>query len=145
MISKIELGWANRVVDGSQTPRRFLDFVIDGNSLYEKVDDFITPLGWLRIQDTQQAVDRLLRKQPSDFSSNRNSIYICPECADLGCGAVTVVIERNADLIVWRDFAFQNNYDETILRDGFQDLGPFYFDTRGYYTEIKKALLKEDR
>ena len=33
------------------------------------------------------------------------AIYVCPICGDLECGAITARIEREADEIVWRDFA----------------------------------------
>lgn len=33
---------------------------------------------------------------------------------DLGCGAITVKLRRDADAASWCDWGFQNNYDETI-------------------------------
>jgi hypothetical protein len=138
--STLELKWTDRVLTGSQTPRRFLDFVVDGEPLYSIMGGLISPLGWLSESGNDLAVDRLLRKADPDAPNGRTSIYVCPECADLGCGAVTAVIERVGDSIVWRDFGFQNNYDDMIRKDDFQDVGPFAFSARQYYDAIRTAL-----
>lgn len=140
-MSQIELKWTDRVITGSQTPRRFLDFVIDGQSLYKKVGDKISTLGWLNDEENQKAVYRLLRKGQTDLSGGRISIFICPECGDLGCGAVSAIIERIDDNIIWRDFGYQNNYDDALHIDDFEDLGPFTFNATEYYNEIIRALV----
>jgi hypothetical protein len=38
-------------------------------------------------------------------------MYVCAECGDLGCGAVTAAVEVGDDKVVWRDFGYQNNYE----------------------------------
>lgn len=138
-MSTIELKWKERVVNGAQTPRKFLDFVIDGNSLYEFFGDLISPFGWLSPDETLKAVDRLLLIDEADFPNNRRSIYICPECGDLGCGAISAVIERAGNRIIWRDFGYENNYDETVHFDEYRDLGPFSFDLDEYSRVIAQA------
>ncbi|MFN6965016.1 MAG: hypothetical protein ACK4S4_14800 [Pyrinomonadaceae bacterium] len=144
-MSTIEGEWTNRVIGTAQTPRLFLDFVIDGNSLYEqlyeKCGDFITPFGWLPSEETQKAINRLLLIDGADFADNRRSIYVCPECADLGCGAVSALIERVDNNIVWREFGIQNNYDKFVDLDSFVGLGPFVFDWREYERVIKAAAV----
>lgn len=142
-MSTIELKWADRTLGGSQTPRRFLDFVIDGQSLYEKLGDVISPLGWLSAEETRKVVNRFLHKEAPDFPNDRTSIYVCPECGDLDCGAVSAVIERVGDDIIWRDFGYQNTYDDTIHFEDTEDVGPFTFNATEYYNEITKALEKE--
>jgi hypothetical protein len=139
-MSTIELKWTDRIIGSAQTPRRFLDFVVDGEPLYEKMGEVISPLGWLSIEGTKKAVDRLLRKVLADFPNGRNSIYVCPECADLGCGAVSAIIERVDDNIIWRDFGYQNNYDDTVHFEDLEGVGPFTFNATEYYNEITKAL-----
>jgi hypothetical protein len=104
--------------------------------------DFITPLGWLSEENNKLAADRLLRKAEPDAPNGRTSIYVCPECADLGCGAVTAIIERVGDTIVWRNLGVQNNYDETIWRDDFEDIGPFAFNATDYSETIRTAMEK---
>jgi hypothetical protein len=144
MSSTLALKWTDRVLSGSQTPRRFLDFMVGENPLYPTMGDRITPLGWLGSDLERKAVYRLLRKEPSDFPENRNSIYICPECAQLDCGAVTVVIERVGDDIVWRDFGIQNDSHETVYRNDFDDIGPFYFNATEYFWVISSAFDAKD-
>jgi hypothetical protein len=142
-MSTIELKWADRTLGGSQTPRRFLDFVIDGESLYEKLGDVISPLGWLNAEETRKIVNRFLRKESPDFPNDRTSIYVCPECGDLECGAVSAVIERVGDDIIWRDFGYQNTYDDTIRFEDYEDVGPFTFNATEYHNEMTKALEKQ--
>jgi hypothetical protein len=144
VISTLELVWTERVLTGAQTPRRFLDFVVDGEPLYPLMGDFISPLGWLGEEENKLAVYRLLRKAEPDAPYGRTCIYVCSECADLGCGALSVVIDRVGDNIVWRDFGFQNNYDDMIRRDGWEDLGPLSFNATDYYDAIKKAMEKPE-
>ena len=123
-----------------ETPRRFLDFVIDGKSLYPTFGDLITPFGWVTTDIAQKDIDRFLLKEPADFPNNRRSIYVCAECGDLGCGAVSAIIEENGDHIIWRDFGYQNNYDESLYLENYVDIGPFAFDRRDYERAIKSAL-----
>ena len=103
MPMSFRLAWHERRVGPNQTPRRFLDFVVDGQSLYERHrQDFIGCLGWLSANADRDAADRLLGKAPPDIE-DRVAIYLCPEDADLLCGAVTARVERDGDDIVWRD------------------------------------------
>ena len=140
-MSTIELQWREREVGDAQTPRKFLDFVIDGKSLYDKLGDVISPLGWFRPEHNQIAVNRFLLLEPADFPDDRRSIYVCPECGDLGCGAVSAIIEQIGDRIVWRDFGYQNNYDGSVLFEDYRELGPFTFDAGEYSDCLKKAAV----
>lgn len=135
-MSTLELIWTDRILTGSQTPRRFLDFVVDGEPLYPLMGDFISPLGWLEKEEHERAVNRLLRKAEPDAPDGRYCLYVCPECADLGCGAVTAVIERVGNSIVWRDFGIQNDIDSKVSADGFSDIGPFSFNATDYFRAI---------
>ena len=88
-----------------RTPRRFLDFVVDGEALYERHGfDFIGCLGWLRPDADEAAARRLLRKEKPDIDG-RVSLYVCPEDADPYCGVITAFIEHEGDDVVWRDLA----------------------------------------
>ncbi len=97
----------------------YLDFVIDQRSLADHLlpkrtlpFDFISPFGWpgdLGRDLAAAAAARLLRKAPPDLPTGRYSLLVCPECADLGCGAVSAIIERQHDLIVWHSFGFETN------------------------------------
>ena len=103
---QFELEWRERYVGSvsSQTPRRFLDYVVDGSSLYERHGlrfDFISPLGWLSLDEDERAAQRLLQQATADLDG-RVALYVCPECADLFCGAITAIIGRDRDEVVWR-------------------------------------------
>lgn len=132
-MSSLELNWTNRKIGSSQTPRRFLDFVVDGKSLYESLGDLISPLGWGSIDENKKAVDRFLRKAEPDLPNNRTSIYVCPECGDLGCGTVSAVIAGEGSSIIWTDFGYENNYEAFVNFEDFRDLGPFTFNAAEYY------------
>ena len=115
---KFELEWRerrntlierpSRFTQAMQTPRRFLDFVIDGESLYDRHGwDVISGLGWLDAAEDEHAAQRLLLQEPPDVDE-RVALYVCPEDADPYCGAVTATIERDGDEIVWRDLAYSD-------------------------------------
>ena len=104
---RFELEWRDRRVSGGgQTPRRFLDYIVDGASLYERhCDDDISPLGWLSSDYDAAAAQRLLGHAAPDLGE-RTAIYVCPECADLLCGAISVVIKPDGDEVGWLDIAY---------------------------------------
>lgn len=134
MISTLDVVWTTRSGGLGRTRRRYLDFVIDLVPLSSRLNvDFISPFGWLDTPDEAATIDRLLGKTPPDMPNGRNTLYICPECAGLGCGALTLVIERGSDHIIWKDFGFENDYDDVVHTRDFQDIGPFTFDAREYH------------
>jgi hypothetical protein len=80
-----------------------------------------------------------LRDDP-DFPSGRVSLYVCPECADLGCGAVAVRTRRTESVVVWSDFELEYNYHPSPGYDGeFADLGPFEFDWVDHESAVRGA------
>jgi hypothetical protein len=139
-MSTIELKWTDRVIGGAQTPRRFLDFVVDGNSLYPMFGDRITPFGWGTKDSERKAINRFLLEEDADFPNNRRSIYVCAECGDLGCGAVSAVIEEKGNQIIWHDFGYENNYEDDVDLDNYRDIGPFAFDRDDYRHTIESKL-----
>lgn len=137
--SILELKWKRREGGGGRTQRDFLDFVIDGESLSEKISgDLISSLGWFLPQENEKAVNQIMLKEDSDLPDNRYILYVCPECGDVGCGAITAVIERENDNIVWRDLGFQNNY-ETEIRP-IENIGSFIFERAQYRNALRTAL-----
>jgi hypothetical protein len=66
-----------------------------------------------------------------DFPNGKNSLYICPACADLGCGAVSLFIERTKDIITWTYFDVSGKlFDEQFT---------FHFDKQDYIVQIKST------
>lgn len=138
---QFSLMWRERRLAGveGRTPRRFLDFQADGESLYDLVtEDLISCLGWAVPDEDERAAQRLLLAEPSDVHG-RVAIYVCPECGDLYCGAITVSIERQGDHVVWRDAAhstfdwLEDEWHHEILRT-FPELR---FDSSKYRTAIR--------
>lgn len=139
-VSTLRVEWKTRAGGGGRTQRDFLDFVIDGHSLSAVVGDQISCLGWLVPEENARAARRLLLEEPADLPDNRRSLYVCPECGDIGCGAVSLVVESIGNKIIWRDFGYENNYEGEVRADGFEDLGPFVFDRSEYENVIKQAI-----
>lgn len=134
VLSTIDSTWAVRAGGGGRTERRYREILIDGISFSSLVQcDVISPFGWGSQAEEVAAIDRLLRRSPPDLPEDRVSFYVCPECGDLGCGAISLVIEGGTGTVIWRDFAFQNNYDGLIHREEFETLGPFTFEGRAYH------------
>ncbi|MET7994592.1 hypothetical protein ABZU76_27240 [Amycolatopsis sp. NPDC005232] len=107
---------------GIRTHREYLDFEIDGARLGES----LRSLG-----------DDVIAVAPADLGADalpdgRVPLFVCPECGDLGCGGVTVVLERTADEVVWRDFGWQTDYDPEVFRERYAGLGPFRFSRAQY-------------
>lgn len=139
-VSNLKLEWRRREGGGGRTQRDFLDFIVDGQSLSELVGDQVSCLGWLVPEQNAKAVRHLLLKESPNLPNNRNILYICPECGDIGCGAVSLVVERVGDKVIWRDFGYENDYEGIIHREGFEDVGPFTFDRAEYEEAIRRAL-----
>ena len=139
-MSELRLEWKRRVGGGGRTQRDFLDFIVDGQPLSELVGDQVSCLGWFVPEENTKAVRRLLLKEPADLPDNRRTLYVCPECGDIGCGAVSLVVERAGDKIIWRGFGYENGYDGVIHAEGFEGLGPFTFDRAVYARAIRQAL-----
>jgi len=132
---------------GTRTDRSFLDFVVDGTSLYDAIgrrSDLISTL-WVQpeaapeaAEEQQKAVRRLLGSEQGDLPGDRVSLYVCPECGDLGCGAITLKIEFDVEEVIWYDFGHENNYEESIDRAPYSSIGPFRFDRQTYENLLRQ-------
>lgn len=137
--SSLRLEWKRRAGGSGQTQRDFLDFIVDGQSLSAVVGDQISCLGWFVPEENIKAMRRLLLEEPADLPANRRALYVCPECGDIGCGVVSLVIERVDKKIIWRDFGYEN-YEGVVRVEGFEEIGPFAFDADEYEKVIKQAI-----
>lgn len=128
---------AHRQGGGGATAVDYLDFHVSGVSLLQRLGwsnaNHIGCLGSGVTEYYAQLIQQLLLRQPSTLASGRHMLYVCPECGDIGCGAITAVISKEPEAFVWRDFGYENNYDDTIhhLAD-FAAIGPFRFDPANY-------------
>jgi hypothetical protein len=125
----------------SITDRWSWDFVIDGQSLNDRIsDDVMGVLGGGNAAWEACVVDKLLLRGPPDIPPDRVALYICPECGDLDCGAVTASIAIDGEKITWRDFAWERGYDDVVSRDKFISLGPFHFEAASYARALQATL-----
>lgn len=137
----LRLEWKCREGGGGRTQRDYLDFIVDGQPFSENVGgDLASCLGWFDPEENTKAVRRLMLEEPADFRNNRGSLYVCSECGDLGCGAVSTVIEQVGDKIIWRDFGHQNDYEEKVVFGEYRNMNPLVFNRVEYEKAIKSAL-----
>jgi hypothetical protein len=125
-----------------QTERNYLDFVLDGQSLTERMRyDLVSVLceEWA-LEEREKSVARLLLEGAADFLDGRRSLYVCAECGDIGCGAVSIVVEQSGRTVLWRDFGYQNNYEPQIHGEHLKPIGPFEFDLDDYKSKLMSAL-----
>ncbi|GLF98421.1 oxidoreductase [Streptomyces yaizuensis] len=126
-------------------PRDVLDFIVDGRPLLHRLSesdgDAVCPLA----SDVPPAIPRaevrgLLLEAPAPLAGGRRVLYSCSDCGALGCGAVTAVVERDGDAVIWRDFAWQTAEPVDLARDGYPGLGPYRFRAEGYRAALERLL-----
>lgn len=133
---------ARHLSGDGQHERQFLDFAFDSTPMYPTVlasgVDNITPI-WLGGDEwCRTAIHRLLGEALPDAPDGRVSVYVCAECADLGCGAITVAVERSHGTVSWRDWGYQNNDEEGfVVIAGLPDVT---FDAVQYDATLRDAL-----
>lgn len=129
-----------------QVHRDFVDFIVDGRPLLFQLSDLdaVSPLA----SDVPPAiftaqVRSLLLEAEAPLPGSRYVIYGCPECADLACGAVTAVIDKDGDDYIWQDFAWQTDEHADLELNGYHGIGPFRFQGAEYRAALG-SLLEND-
>ena len=122
--------------------RSFVEFVVDGEPLAGRLDDAIQGMDLVPVLVLDwpagfpaEDYQRLTGETASTPQGDRVALYICPECGDIGCGAITAAIEQRVDTVVWRDFRYQTNFDRVDADDVLPDVDPIVFD-RDAYLEV---------
>jgi hypothetical protein len=127
-----------------KSERHFLDFVVDGQSLWEtlgKRDDLVSILCLeYEAAETAKAIKRLVLREKADLPGDRRSIFVCSECGDLGCIAITAVVERQGETITWKTFGYENSYERKVWLDDYSTVGPFTFNAAAYEHTIAQAM-----
>jgi hypothetical protein len=124
-----------------QHERQFLDSAFDSTPIYPTVlangVDNITPI-WLDGDEwTRAAIHWLLGEARPDAPDGRVSVCACAVCGDLGCGAITVMVERGNGTVSWRDWGYQNNYEDGFV--AIADLPDVTFDATQYDSVLREA------
>ena len=130
-----------RAGSSNKTEVQFLDFVVSGRSLYDELCrrgyDYVSCLGWLVAEYDREARERLTLKAQSDLPDGRCALFICPECADLGCGAISAHVTQDGDWVTWSNIGYENNYEDGYISE--DQLGPFVFSASEYIKAIESA------
>ncbi len=127
-----------------KSERHFLDFAIDGRSLWEKLKkpDMVSVLCFeyaaQALDESMKAANRLLLAERADHPHDRRSLFICSECGDLGCGAISCLIVREGDAVVWKECGFQTNYEGNV--NLYAGIGPFSFEVASYERTLLRAI-----
>ena len=126
-----------------KSARTFLDFVVNGQSLWEalgKKHDIVSVVcAEFSVEETAKAVNRLLLADGADLPKDRRYLFICPECGDLGCGALTLEVDKENGQIVWRNFGYENNWEDKVELSAYAEIGPFTFDAEKYERTLIQA------
>jgi hypothetical protein len=133
----------------SRTERNYVDFIISGQSLKQLIDtstsERIGIFGWIPDKWYENdRVDEFLGLIPPQLTTGRTSFYVCPECGDMGCGAITARIEVTNKQVLWQAFGYETNYSEPDL-SGYQEIGPFTFEKTAYlktFEKLRRQILK---
>jgi hypothetical protein len=119
----------------------YADFVVDGLSLSTRANrksDLVGVLGWGDAAAQDAAVVRLLLEAPADTCTGRVSLYVCKECGGLDCGAMSVRVIREHNVVTWSDFYYEGA-DATFAANNrfLEDLGPYHFSWRLYEAAVR--------
>lgn len=136
-MNSLTLQKATRRISTNQAPRDYFDFFISGKSLRTILDienaDLITAFGWSTNKKYERHLLNVFRlKEKSQIESGRIMIYVCPECGDIDCGAITAVIKDRGLTIVWSDFAYETNYGG--IGETFSQIAPIEFGRADYFS-----------
>ncbi|WP_341279145.1 oxidoreductase [Paenibacillus sp. FSL H8-0537] len=120
--------------DGNKNTK-FADFIIDGRSIYQmlKKHDRVPALGWGSEENQRQLIDYFLLKKQHEYMYSRYPILVCPWCGDEECGFISVRIEREDDIVIWRDF--RKEPDNQRIQ-----LVPYYFKWDNYENVINDTF-----
>ena len=143
------------VVDGTTTTtlltgnraeiseHRFLDWTLNGRLLrtmlgWENPPSDCTCMvsGW-DLEAGLAWLESLRFTRSGGFPDGRAAVFVCPECGDLECGALSVDVTRESSTVRWADFGWQ-----VPRENGFQPLDvPLGFEFAAVdYDELLTSL-----
>lgn len=113
----------------------FADLIIDGKSLYQmlKRHDLVPALGWGTEENQRQMIQYFLLKEPHEYLFYRYPILVCPLCGDEECGYISVKVDRDDDVVIWKDFMLEHKNQPL-------NVGPFYFMWDNYERAIQNTF-----
>jgi hypothetical protein len=132
-----------RAGTSNTTERSSIDFLVNGESLLHLLvksggghSDFMSCFVQGYPEASHQALAKLKLNGNPDTERGGILLYICPECGDIGCGAYSVLVEKNDAGYIWGSFAYENGYEEP---QSIENLGPFFFPAEAYEKTLSQA------
>src|SRR5262245_20626369 len=121
-----------------------VDFLVNGQSLYELLSahrlDLVGRFSQGDRAWNEESANIFLTKRSADLENDRIMRYVCPECGDIGYGAITVTIIKSDNSYTWTEFGYENNYDSQMMDlDSYRAIGPFRLQFDEYCEVIEKA------
>ncbi len=131
---------------GQRREQRYLDFVVDGSALAPVLQkagyDLISCL-WLgdrpSITAGLSSLARLRGQEPGDAPGGRVAVYVCAECGNLGCGAVTVRVQVGPEAVEWLDWGYQTDYEDVVQEVATELPQPLSFPRAAYDEALATA------
>lgn len=133
----------------ARTARRYIDFVVSGQSLGQLLDivtvDLIGTFGWTDNMACElDEIDEFTGVKLPVLDTGRSGFYVCPECGELTCGGITALIEVTEKTVTWKAFGYERSYsDAEPDLDSYAHIGPYLFDKQQYVTlfqDYKKTI-----
>lgn len=129
-------------IDSSKTTKQYIDFIVSGQSLGQLFglsnNALIGTFGWTEnIKYENNQIDEFSGVAKPELQTGRTSFYVCSECGDIGCGAITALIEVKDTVITWKNFGYENGIDEPDLTD-YKEIGPFHFNKDEYIRTLEE-------
>lgn len=138
-INRIEMKPASRsdfvaIADGEKNTR-FADLIIDGRSLFQmlKTYDMVPSLGWMSQDCQREMIDYFLLRRPHETMWYRYPVMVCYWCGDEGCGFISVKVDRENNIVTWKDFFLEPDMKKI-------DIGPFHFQWDHYKRVINSTF-----
>jgi len=140
-MNSLQLRSAIRLGGSNKQERHYLDFIISGQTLREILginnSDLITPFGWGDNKEYEKDLIQVLTlRKKSDLETGRVMLYVCPECGDIDCGAITAIILDLGDRIVWKDFGYETGYGD--VTEEYPIIEPIEIDGQSYFQAFSK-------
>jgi len=121
--------------DSKKPDRHYLDFIISGRSLRDILNlgksDLISPFGWFENKAEEKlAMQELTLRKKSSLDTGRVMLYVCPECGDIECGAITAIVLDWGNRIIWKEFGYETAKGISEL---YSTIQPIEFSRQEYF------------
>lgn len=135
---------ATRPAKPGRPERPYWDFIVSNRSWRDPLGppepDLVTSLGWPdEAYEAEQIQVFTFRKEP-DLPTGRTLFYVCPECGDVNCGAVTATVQDRGDRIVWTEFGYETGYGG--LTESYTAVEPIKFERQSYFQAFSRLGLR---